>query len=116
MFTQIGSVAIETVSIELAPKRLSSANLRLGSGVSASASPSSQLIRAEDLTAFEREEYNFGRWPGAGPRQQAPDPSIANRRRSASTFPDLLRHRRRLQTAKIVPHSPDHILFAPQPL
>jgi len=39
-----------------------------------------------------REGYNFGRWPGAGPRRQAPDPSIANRRRSASTFPDLLRH------------------------
>src|SRR6516225_5783918 len=47
-FAQIRWVVVETASIEMAPKRLSLVNLRLGSGVSASASPSSRLIRAED--------------------------------------------------------------------
>src|SRR5215470_13278524 len=53
MFAQIRSVVIKTASIEMAPKRLRLVNLRLGSGVSASALPGSWLIRARRPHLFK---------------------------------------------------------------
>ena len=52
-FAQIRSVVVATASIEMAPKRLSLVNLRLGSEVSVSASPSSRPIKGRRPHCFK---------------------------------------------------------------